>query len=496
MKTNYLVKVFFLLALFFGTSLMYAVDWENHVDAPCDDIMWGKPSQPQELIIWEGPYEYIICTDYISHPDFLDLRDCSDGCCYTVVYYDSWSAEAYNVYVAGIFWEEKLNADSCENCSKERLAEYFHWAMIQDQYANSQEFRDKFVYGPGGTLYKWSPGHCYDSLDPQLLCENFMYCCRQGFFMHLTPDANGDSTRMFEHVPMFDDKIYKDSCDVGCIEVCDDFRFEPIPGCEMPCNKTMWGSEQTLYDIPVPDCPDCHISITFKSRIAIDCDPIFNDYYVLSMDMKDPDCLNCGLTQQDLFQYGLAYLLRNGPFSPPADEECDIYWRIVTASCWQFSPDSIYTKCDVDGCCWSQFRICNSGGNYTYEKIDGSGGADTCWQILTHICGYVCDLEPIGIIQNPTTINNNTGNMNGEFSYAVPNPSSDGTEILFDYEQIGMVELIVYDKLGREVLIAKFEKSNRILRMPIQNSFSSGMYSYKIKLANKIIDSGSFIVIK
>ena len=127
------------------------------------------------------------------------------------------------------------------------------------------------------------------------------------------------------------------------------------------------------------------------------------------------------------------------------------------------------------------YEICNYGGSYSYTKIDGSNGADTCWQILTHICGFVCDIEPGIIYRDPSGINFSTEKMSGRFSYAIPNPSSYETEILFDFRQIGRAELIVFDKLGRKVFDAEFDKTNKILKMPIKNDFPNGVYLYKIK---------------
>jgi len=476
---------------------LYAVDWENHVEAPCDDIEYG----PNEIIVWDGPYEMTFCTDSIFSADSdIDLSQiCPSGCCYTVVYYDTWAEGDYMAYIAGIFWEE---SDDCYSCDKSAIEEYFFWKLIQDQ--NDQAFKDKIEENHGMdalriTMHLWTPGHCYQSLEPVVYCENERYCCWQGYTVGIRPVPNGPDSLDITEKLEFEPGIFQYECDTACIEVCSDYRYEPMPACEMPCNKTAWVLDQKESGVSVPGCPDCEITIHYKYRTTQDpeCDPSFNDYEITEIDMSDPDCSNCPpMTAQEIFQFGISYLLKYGPIDPPDDTECDINWRIVNATCWKLFPDGTFAPCEADGCCWSQYEICNNGGVLTYTKIGGSSTQDTCWQILTHICGFVCDLLPEPIYQDPSGIDFSTEKMSGKYSYAVPNPSSESTEILFDYTQLGKVELTVFDKLGSEVLKAKFEKTGKIIKMPIKNVFSSGVYSYKIRLNNKTIDNGSFVVIK
>ena len=510
MKSYYLSKVFFLLLLFFGASEMYAADdWENYVETPCDDLTVGL----DETIIWDGPQEFTFCTDSITNPEFQDLKSCIDSCCYTIIYYESWTAGDYQVYIAGMFWDFKPEgAEGCEFCDKAELERYFHWNLIQKQNYEDEDFRDSLDnYSQSMTFYLYSPGHCYSILDSLILCDSANHCCRRPYTLYLEPDENENDSCMYVDSTMDYEGMYQSSCDSSCVEVCDDYELSVMPvfipdpdttvdfGCDMPCDTTIW-SDGTEDDIPVPDCPGCVIDIIYKYRETQDpeCNPQFSDYEITSIVMSGDSCTNCSLlSEQEIFQFALGYLLKYGPLTPPGDGQCQTSWRTVNATCWKLFPNGKYEKCpDTEGCCWSQYRICNNGGSLTYTKIDGSNVQDTCWKIVTHICGFVCDLLPLEIYQDPMTVDNGGEHMNGKYSFAVPNPSSESTEILFDYRQIGKVELTVFDKLGRNILSTKFDKTSRILKMPIKNDFPSGVYSYIIKINNKIIDTGSFVVIK
>ncbi|MDA3843406.1 MAG: T9SS type A sorting domain-containing protein [Candidatus Kapabacteria bacterium] len=474
---------------------MYGIDWENHVDAPCDNMVLENG----ETVEWEGPREFTFCNDSIMdhnvNEDFLPLVNCGAHCCYTVVYYDSWNTGDYQVYIAGIFWEDMLNGSGCEGIDLELLSRYAFWNIILSQ--NSDDFRSNFdYYHWGKTMYRWTPGYCYTSLDPKIYCEPTQHCCRYGFRLNLTPDQYGVDKCMYDVTPLTNHYMHQYNCEPECIEVCDDYRFEPIPGCDMPCNQTDW-SEGEETGVSVPGCPGCVIDIEYEYRTAVNCEPEFKDYKITGIDMSSAACTTCiALTEQDIFQYAISYLLKYGPMDPPADGACEINWRVVNAECWKLFPDGRYEPCDADGCCWSQYEVCNIGGLLTYTKIDGSDGVNNCWEILTHVCGYVCDILPGPIYNNPSGVNYNAETMSGKYSYAVPNPSSESTEILFDFDQTGNAEIWVFNELGREVFNAKFEKTSKILKMHVNNNLKSGFYSYKIQLNNRIIDAGSFVVVK
>ncbi len=471
---------------------MYAVDWINHVHPPCEIEDYGEYLDDVE---WGDLKEVTFCADTINNPNFPE--NC-DSCCFTVVYYDDVvgrypDPSDYLLFIAGIFYE----GTCCELYDKDSIADYAFWKIIQAR--NTAGFRDSVRRGQAN-YHMFMSGHCYEA-DTVQLCNPAQQCCRRELEIYLELKPGESEELLFEYNIKFppDSPFRWEVCSPPCVAICGDFKFEPIPLCDMPCNKTPWIVD-SLLNISVPGCAGCEINIVYKYRETQDpeCDPPFNDYEITSVNMSDSNCTGClMLSEQEIFQFALGYLLKSGPLEPPMDGQCQTSWRTVNATCWKLFPDGTYEKCpETEGCCWSQYEICNIGGVLTYTKINGSSVNDTCWKVLTHICGFVCDLLPENIYQDPMTVDYGNENMHGKYSYAVPNPSSESTEILLDYNQVGKVEVSIFDKLGRNIKNLIFDKDSRILKMPIKNDFPTGVYSYKIKLNNKIIDSGSFVVIK
>ena len=221
------------------------------------------------------------------------------------------------------------------------------------------------MQNPVTTLIQYTVGGCINN--QMLPCSpDVERCCQKNYEVHFNLQGKvTDVILLYQFPPV-------PPCPPQCTPVCDDVKNDPyyMVLCDMPCNKTKWIS-QFSPPIEVPDCPGCHIGIDFRFRNTSNCNPNYHDYHMRGF-YKSIDCFLCNLTDQELYAFSLGWLLKYGPITPPLPGRCDTTWRIATASCWDGRPDGSYLPCIIDGCCWSQYLVCNNNDNITYQRINGS----------------------------------------------------------------------------------------------------------------------------
>jgi hypothetical protein len=105
----------------------------------------------------------------------------------------------------------------------------------------------------------------------------------------------------------------------------------------------------------------------------------------------------------------------------------------------------------------------------------------------------------IDTAENPLGINNNNNSLPTSYSLAqnYPNPFNPSTQITYDIPKDGLVNIAVYDVLGREVstLVNKFEKTGRYSVTFDASNINSGVYFYKIS-AGGFTETKKMILIK
>jgi hypothetical protein len=81
--------------------------------------------------------------------------------------------------------------------------------------------------------------------------------------------------------------------------------------------------------------------------------------------------------------------------------------------------------------------------------------------------------------------------------YVVPNPTSKSTNIYFENELKGKLELKIYNSIGEVIHTQTLFKNNFISFFEIDASrLNNGVYFFKLILNNEQIEKGSFIVDK
>lgn len=131
----------------------------------------------------------------------------------------------------------------------------------------------------------------------------------------------------------------------------------------------------------------------------------------------------------------------------------------------------------------ARFKNLDPNGTWTLFMSD-SAGADT--GALRSWCLYIEWGDPVGVSQTSTEVPNNFF-----LSQNYPNPFNPTTNIKFGLPKAGVVKLVVFDILGREVatLLNEFKPAGQFVADFDASMLSSGVYFYRI-------ESGDFVETK
>ena len=195
-------------------------------------------------------------------------------------------------------------------------------------------------------------------------------------------------------------------CPGTCVPLCEDFDIKPHPdngvmNCNLPCNTTMYMPENS-GPVPVEGCPGCTIDILYSHRKTTDCTPEFYDYQIHSI-TPSAGCSTCFLDEQQMFEYAINWVLKNGEHPLPALNECDDVYRVAYAACWEWrNPliEDIFVPCSMEGCCWSLYELCNDDGDITVNRIWGTTSNYQDCGLPQAACVFICDEELIPPVIN------------------------------------------------------------------------------------------------
>jgi hypothetical protein len=141
--------------------------------------------------------------------------------------------------------------------------------------------------------------------------------------------------------------------------------------------------------------------------------------------------------------------------------------------------------------------VYNTDYSYTFTKT-----LDATWSV-PELHGIVLLLDGSnGAVLNSANFALTVGVANvdaGVNNFAiVPNPASTTANVVFDLKQSGNVQADVYDMLGRVVYsvpATHMSAGAGRIAIPLDNNFTSGMYSVKVQTENGIV-TGKFNVVK
>ncbi len=139
-------------------------------------------------------------------------------------------------------------------------------------------------------------------------------------------------------------------------------------------------------------------------------------------------------------------------------------------------------------------------GMVIHQHLDLDNG-DGCVDITSanpvftarpNIC-FIISLNSIGIKQTGTTVPEKY-NLNQNY----PNPFNPVTQIKFDIPKQGLIKLIVYDILGREIatLVNEVKSAGSYIVDFNASALPSGVYFYRLEVADPTGRTGDFIAVK
>lgn len=207
-------------------------------------------------------------------------------------------------------------------------------------------------------------------------------------------------------------------------------------------------------------------------------------------------CSECFLSEQEMFEYAIAWIIKNGPLPLPNPGECETKYRVAYASCWEWrNPflEDVFIPCSPEGCCWSVYKVCNDGGVITSTRILGTLANYQDCGLIIEACVFICDEELL-----PPAINQIDDNIvlkKNTKSFVVPNPNNGISELHFASNFSGEISIQIFDINGNSIKTIIRNKATKEIIIPIDISKNaSGTYLYKVFYKDMEISKGEIIL--
>lgn len=296
----------------------------------------------------------------------------------------------------------------------------------------------------------------------------------------------------------------------------------PIRLCTPDCSDDGWWPGTPDIVIPLPNNPDCKITVKWWYR-SNDCfNPWTFDIQVVSASYNvGYNCPPFALPFSEILKIAYEKIMRENyaGLPPNIDNTCHDSYRIVQANCWRtdFVPVFGWSACENNpaGCCMQRYRVCKINGLRKIYRLTGSintifppcqndfdnANCENMCQVLTVIgdgdegpppggggAGGKRKVDPLASTTEETIAT----------STAIPNPASESVAILFTAEKTGDIVIRLYDGTGGEIIKTTNKVENvgqTTINLDIRD-ISNGVYRYDIAQENAVITAGSFVVVK
>jgi hypothetical protein len=479
-------------------------NWNGIVPNPCSF---------NDTTSWRGPKDTIICikdSNLCFHPN---------SCCFTVVYYDRWAGSQKNKFelsIAGIFWRDLYQ---CCITDQSALLKVISEKLIKVIALKEPGFKNKVLSTSDSTtmigdftnarrINTYSFATCETD---GILCDSNKRCCKLPLEICFNEPTNPKVVSgTASNWPIWMTLEPDSACPEGCTKSCFQFAtgkdprdtVNPVPyvkTCEgIPCIVHDWYEAGSGW-VPVdPSCPNCKINIFYHYGKGINCNP---SYWDLSLDSVavDPSCKNCpSISEEFVFRFAMNWVLKYGAHTSIGQNECDTSYRVVFASCWNFTQDTLlFIPCSGDSqCCVKRYVVCRDNSyNYTYSLLESiSTSVPLCNQI-TRPCKFMCDQNPMPKVPTDEKESQNANTINR--IYTKPNPANDNIEICYFSDFRGVIELEVHSMQGDLILTRKVNKNQIHLYIPLDlKNINNGIYLFNLKAEGQIIAKDKFIILK
>ncbi|MFA5512425.1 MAG: hypothetical protein WC313_08235 [Candidatus Kapaibacterium sp.] len=255
----------------------------------------------------------------------------------------------------------------------------------------------------------------YDINGVPVNCSEDEYCCKMSLWFTLD-NFNVTSTFYFnlEDNRLPDSSIVVNNssinCSTACARICHNVQFEPLMQvmCNPPCNTGDWSPEKNKK-IPIPGCPECEVTVFFRTRTTDQCPEAgmqsFNDIYldrIESIDDPSNPCYICEAPEQLIHTTVMNELVSTELTYPTGFNECKENYRIFQSGCWHdhyqhgiveidLPPKRMLIKCGDDNCCVHQYQLCRVGGEIQAPVLLDATATNVWCDYYTAPCFFVCE---------------------------------------------------------------------------------------------------------
>ncbi len=468
-----------------------------------------EPCPTEDQTDWGQKYQRTICADYIindlNHPDF----PCDENCCWKITYQTRWAGDDENEFEVQIYDVQYNGGDDCFNCIHIVLSILYHEIVSQESQADPTTFYNKLIstgrYPDDdykSFIYIYIDAECYED---GILCDYEKRCCKKLMDVTFYEDPPNYQKGSFLDPEPRD--FFPDCPQPECAPECDQYPVTKNP-CDADCFYGDWEPEEYTETVTIPcGTTSCHVEYHYQIRTQ-HCTLVNDEHQIIPKEYKDykindfttsPECDDCAsYTMNDIYSFIEKDVLHDDEQHPKPEEngECYYDYRVLTDNCWKNEPGNQphVIPCEEEGCCWSEYKICNENGEKVETKIGGKW-YDEC--DANPDCFILCS----GIVQKSSVFQDDFNIINRQNietnAFTAPNPNTGTTELHFISSITGKIKIKIYNEMGIDVMKIEKEKKTPELIIPLKlEGISSGIYYFDIISHHKKVIDGSLIKIR
>jgi len=464
----------------------------------CADPQEDHPEVPYKCLNLQNNqvYTITICGNEIPQ------MGCND-CCFTLEYCWRWippSQPGYNDDRFDVLFKKITysgTTSDCWKCARENydlLVEMLHKKILIAHVAehnidgNTKEYNHLVLRSActrfDGTEYvdcgkEWEC--CYQTLT--LSMTEYPY--------EVTQYSKLGSDIFYPNNPTLDCSPPPASCSLQCGFI-EGLSLQPT--CDIECEFSNWiDDEPILIPYYEDNCLGCIITIYYQYRSAINCGRNWLDYRINKI-VPNQNCINCNVTEADMFQHAIENVLKGGAHSLPGAGETIYDYRFVLLSCWKYLNQ--YFPCQTSFCCKSEYSVYNPGEGLPLiiTQTYRDAGINNCNDSNDPLCRVICD-DYLYRKVDKTILNNN------RIKTTIVTPFHNFIDNKFDCQIesniLGNGKIIIYDLMGSTIKEKYFIKNsvNQLFSIDIDN-LQNGLYVYYIYLNDVKVYSNKLIINK
>lgn len=268
-------------------------------------------------------------------------------------------------------------------------------------------------------------------------------------------------------------------------------KFETEAQWQMPCDNNCTGDWiQVTKDFPLYTCPPCKVRLFYYYREANCLGLTEHQWYLYEVHIID--CENCGLSYEELLQFGINSLVQF--LIEESEEDATTVSQMFLQSCWStqlMGPHPVMNPCPNNtDCCRYRYTVTKEGELITSIVEDQVLPLPNCEPYMGINCFTICN--PNGYLYKMAEDLNTDflGLFNSEL---FPNPNKGIFNFIFNSSDDFTYDLIVYNSIGMEVSKYLSKQPNQSIEIDL-SKYPTGAYLYNVIQNGKIKSAGRFLI--